>query len=287
MPIKMVMETPEQRVFMNLTSNQCPGCPENLASRLVMHVVFDVLNEQRPIVFGQGCGIGRDFLQRSGLGTHDSGIVGMLTAMDIRGIDRPIVVIDGDGQIDLGLEDLATAFQQGYKYLHVVCDNQTHAASGSHATGSTPPLARTGVRPSGKLRHPKHFTLMLMFSGAEYVATASTSHPQDLDRKLRNAVTRMPAFIQILTPCNPSWGYDDDKGIEVSRLAVNSGVWPLYEWKDGVFNRQRIPRKASVSEYVGSQRRYAHLTGEDIQSMERYVKELDDMLSRLETGFGA
>ena len=286
MPIKMVMETPDQRVHMNITANQCPGCPENLAARLVMQVVFDQLKEQDPIIFGQGCGIGRDFLQRSGLGTHDSGIVGMLTAMEVRGIDRPIVVIDGDGQIDLGLEDLATAFQQGYKYLHVVCDNQAHAASGSHATGSTQPMARTGVRPSGKLRHPKHFTLMLMHSGAEYIATASTSHPQDLERKIRESLTRLPAFIQILTPCNPSWGYDDDKGIEVSRLAVNSGMWPLYEWKDGVFRRQRIPRKNTVREYVNSQRRYAHLTDADIESMEGYANELDDKLAKLEKGFG-
>ena len=194
MPIKMIQDTPEQRVYMNVTANQCPGCPENLATRLVMHIVFDHLREENPIIFGQGCGIGRDFLQRSGLGTHDSGIAGMLTAMKVRNIDRPIVVIDGDGQIDLGLEDMATSFQQGYKYLHVVCDNQAHAASGSHATGSTAPMARTSVRPSGKLRHPKHFALMLMFSGAEYVATASTSHPQDLERKIKAACDRLPAF---------------------------------------------------------------------------------------------
>jgi len=285
MPIKMVMETPQKRVFMNITANQCPGCPENLATRLVMHIIFDHLKEQNPIVFGQGCGIGRDFLQRSGLGTHDSGIVGMLTAMEVRGIDRPIVVIDGDGQIDIGLEDLATAFQQGYKYLHVVCDNQAHAASGSHATGSTEPLARTGVRPSGKLRHPKHFTHMLMFSGAEYAATASTSHPADLERKIKSAVTRMPAFIQILTPCNPSWGYDDNKGVEVSRLAVECGMWPLYEWKDGVFRTQNIPRKATVRDYTASQRRYAHLTDADIEYLEGYVRDLDSMQGKLERGF--
>ncbi|MFQ5860862.1 MAG: thiamine pyrophosphate-dependent enzyme [Dehalococcoidia bacterium] len=287
MPIKMVMETQEQRVFMNITANQCPGCPENLATRLVMHFVFDVLKEQNPIVFGQGCGIGRDFLQRSGLGTHDSGIVGMLTAMEIRGIDRPIVVIDGDGQIDIGLEDLATSFQQGYKYVHVVCDNQAHAASGSHATGSTHPLARTGVRPSGKLCHPKHFALMLMFSGADYVATASTSHPQDLERKIKNAVTRMPAFIQILTPCNPSWGYDDNKGVHVSRLAVECGIWPLYEWKDGVFRRQNIPRKATVRDYTASQRRYAHLTDGDVQLLEEYARDLNSTLAKLERSFAA
>ena len=287
MPIKMIQDTPQQRVFMNVTANQCPGCPENLATRLVMHIVFDHLKEENPIIFGQGCGIGRDFLQRSGLGTHDSGIVGMLTAMKVRNIDRPIVVIDGDGQIDLGLEDLATGFQQGYKYMHVVCDNQAHAASGSHATGSTQPLARTSVRPSGKLRHPKHFTLMLMFSGAEYVATASTSHPQDLERKIKNASTRLPAFIQILTPCNPSWGYDDNKGIEVSRLAVESGIWPLYEWKDGVFQRQNIMRKSTVRDYLGSQRRYAHLDEEGIQQMEEYATDLNRMMIKLETGFSA
>lgn len=287
MPIKMIQETPQQRVFMNVTANQCPGCPENLATRLVMHIVFDHLKEENPIIFGQGCGIGRDFLQRSGLGTHDSGIAGMLTAMKVRNIDRPIVVIDGDGQVDLGLEDLATSFQQGYKYLHVVCDNQAHAASGSHATGSTQPMARTSVRPSGKLRHPKHFTLMLMFSGAEYVATASTSHPQDLERKIKAACTRLPAFIQILTPCNPSWGYDDNKGIEVSRLAVESGIWPLYEWKDGVFRRQNIMRKSTVRDYVASQRRYAHLDDAGIRQMEEYVSDLSDMMLKLETGFSA
>ena len=285
MPIKMIQETPDQRVFMNVTANQCPGCPENLATRLVMHIVFDHLKEENPIIFGQGCGIGRDFLQRSGLGTHDSGIAGMLTAMKVRNIDRPIVVIDGDGQIDLGLEDLATSFQQGYKYIHVVCDNQAHAASGSHATGSTQPMARTSVRPEGKLRHPKHFTLMLMFSGAEYVATASTSHPQDLERKIKAAATRLPAFIQILTPCNPSWGYDDNKGIEVSRLAVESGMWPLYEWKDGVFRRQNIMRKSTVRDYLGSQRRYAHLDELGIMQMEDYVADLNAMMTKLETGF--
>ncbi len=282
---KMMMETEEKRVWMNVTANQCPGCPSNLATRLVMQVIFETLADQDPIVFGQGCGIGRDFLQRSGLGTHDSACAAMRTAMEIRGIDRPIVVIDGDGQIDMGLADMATAFQQGYRYLHVVCDNQAHAASGSHSTGSTDLLARTGVRPAGKARGRKQFPLMLMFSGAEYVATASTSHHADLERKIKAAVTRLPAFIQILTPCNPSWGYDDDKGIDVSRLAVECGVWPLYEWKDGVFSRARIPRKATIRDYAALQRRYAHLKDEQVLEMEEYVRQQDETMARLERGF--
>ncbi|MBI4337389.1 MAG: hypothetical protein HY683_06140 [Chloroflexi bacterium] len=284
--MKMLLESPEQKVHLNITANQCPGCPSNLAARLVMQVTFETLKNQRPIIFGQGCGIGRDFLQRSGLGTHDSGIAAMKTAMAIRGIDRPVVVIDGDGQIDMGLADMATAFQLGYQYVHVVCDNQAHAASGSHTTGATDILARTSVRSAGEPRPRKLFPLMLMFSGAAYVATASVSHPQDLERKLKNAFTRMPAFIQVLTPCNPSWGYDDDKGTLVARLAVECGMWPLYEWKDRVFGRQNVPRKATVKDYVSLQRRYAHLDEEGIQVLERYVGGLDDLMAKLEQGFG-
>ena len=90
-----------------------------------------------------------------------------------------------------------------------------------------------------------------------------------------------------MSPCNPSWGYDDDKGIEVSRLAVQSGVWALYEWKDGVFRRRKITKRADVRDYVACQRRYSHLRDEGIGFMEGYVNELDDMLSSLEIGFGA
>ena len=126
---------------------------------------------------------------------------------------------------------------------------------------------------------------MLMFSGAEYVATASTSHPADLERKLKAAVTRLPAFIQILTPCNPSWGYDDDKGVEVSRLAVECGIWPLYEWKDGAFRRASIPRKATIRDYIAPQRRYSQATDAQIAEMEEYVRQQDSMLSSLAAGF--
>ncbi|MEE9276597.1 MAG: thiamine pyrophosphate-dependent enzyme, partial [bacterium] len=239
--MKMVMEREDKELFMNITANQCPGCPENLATKLIMQIMFETLGEDQPIIYGQGCGIGRDFLQRTGLGTHDSGCAAMKTAMAIRGIDRPLIVIDGDGQVDMGLDDVASSFQQGYRYMHIVCDNQGHAASGSHATGTTDPLARVSSRPTGRvqgrLQGRKHFTLMLMFSGASYVATASVSHVRDLERKLKEGMQRLPAFIQILTPCNPSWGYDDDKGVTVAKKAVTTGLWPLYEWKDGVFRR--------------------------------------------------
>ena len=39
-----------------------------------------------------------------------------------------------------------------------------------------------------------------------------------------------------------------------------------------------------MKEYVSSQRRYAHLTDEDIGQLEGYVQDVDDMLAGLERG---
>ena len=129
--MKTVLEVPEQRFYRNIDAGQCPGCPSNLATKLTMQVVFEAARElgEDPIIFGQGCGVGRDLLQRSGIGTHDSACVGLFLALEMRGIRRPIVVIDGDGQIDMGFDDFTGAFQLGYPYMHVICDNQAYAAN--------------------------------------------------------------------------------------------------------------------------------------------------------------
>ena len=65
--MKMILETKDARPHKNIDAAQCPGCPSNLATKLVMELVFQVCEErgQDPIIFGQGCGIGRDIMHRS------------------------------------------------------------------------------------------------------------------------------------------------------------------------------------------------------------------------------
>jgi len=299
MTMKMVLETVDQRPYRNIDAGQCPGCPSNLATKLVMQIVFQAADRQQagePIVFGQGCGIGRDILQRSGIGTHDSACVGLRLAMEMRGIERPIVVIDGDGQIDMGFDDFTAAFQLGYPYLHIICDNQAYAASGTHATGMTDLLARVSTRPTGRVGKPdgrivvrKQPAMMIKFSGARYAATASTSHLPDFVRKVERGLRDMPAFIQVFTPCNVSWGYDDDRAAQITRLGVTSGLWPLWEWGDDGFRRTipYAPDADALRQYLRGQRRYAHLKEADIPLMEQYVGELNNLVDRLERAFGS
>ncbi len=297
--MKMMLETDSQHAYRNIDSGQCPGCPSNLAAKLVMQIVYQAADREgvEPIIFGQGCGIGRDLLQRSGIGTHDSACVGLLAAMEMRGIHRPVVVIDGDGQIDMGFDDFSGAFQQGHPYMHVVCDNQGLSASGSHATGMTDLLARVSSRPKGRLGKPdgrgavrKQPAMMIKFSGAAYTATAAVSHLPDFIQKVERGLSEMPSFIQVFTPCNVNWGYDDDQSVTITRLGVTSGIWPLWEWGEDGFHRS-LPFshnnfRKRLGEYVRGQRRYAHLAQADMAAIEEYVLRLNDLVDRLERGFG-
>lgn len=300
--MKMMLETADQHAgdaYRNIDSGQCPGCPSNLATKLVMQLVFQACARQGtdPIIFGQGCGIGRDILQRSAIGTHDSACVGLLHAMELRGISRPVVVIDGDGQIDMGFDDFSAAFQQGHPYMHVVCDNQGYSASGSHATGMTDLLARVSTRPGGRIAKPngrttvrKQPAIMIKFSGARYTATASPSHLPDFIQKVERGLRETPSFIQVFTPCNVSWGYDDDQAAHITRLGVTSGIWPLWEWGDDGFRRTlsfaRKGYQKKLREYLRGQRRYAHLGEDEIVQVERYVVEVNELVEKLERGFG-
>lgn len=296
--MKMMLETRQQHAYRNIDNGQCPGCPSNLATKLVMQLVFQAAEEQgkEPIVFGQGCGIGRDVMHRSGIGTHDSACAGLLSAMEIRGVDRPVVVIDGDGQIDMGFADFSGAFQRGYRHMHVVCDNQGYSASGNHATGMTDMLAKVSTRPTGRQGQPngrvlmrKEPAMMIKFSGARYAATASPSHLPDFFQKVERGLRETPSFIHVFTPCNVNWGYDDEQAASITRLGVVSGIWPLWEWGDDGFRRTLpFPRNSfrkKLHEYLHGQRRFSHLKDNDMAEFEQYVLALNDRVDKLERGF--
>ena len=67
-------------------------------------------------------------------------------------------------------------------------------------------------------------------------------------------------MIIALSPCPTGWDYDPKDSVEIGRLAVKSGVWPLKEYIDGQVTHTRIPReRAPVEEYLQLQGRFSHL----------------------------
>ena len=70
--------------------------------------------------------------------------------------------------------------------------------------------------------------------GVPYAATAAVSHVDDLIVKVKKAsALRGFRFLHVLTPCVAGWGYRSELTVEMSRLAVETGVFPLVEIEGG------------------------------------------------------
>ncbi len=112
-----------------------------------------------------------------------------------------------------------------------------------------------------------------------YVATACACYPLDLISKLRKAKEiKGPKYIQILTPCPPGWRFPTEKTIEMGRLAVQTGVWALFEIEHGELKLSgpsaRLVDKSKrkpIEQYLKVQGRFRHMTNEDVKVLQKWV----------------
>ena len=109
----------------------------------------------------------------------------------------------------------------------------------------------------------KNVPLIAMAHRIPYVATASVANLRDLEQKVTTAMEIHGArYIHIHVPCPLGWGSAPADTIRLARLAVESGLFPLFEARDGkVTARTPIRRKVPVDEYLKLQKRFAHLFG--------------------------
>jgi pyruvate ferredoxin oxidoreductase beta subunit len=141
--------------------------------------------------------------------------------------------------------------------------------TGVQRSSATPPAARTattpavGPRPGNVFGTGKNVPRIAMAHRIPYVATASVANLRDLERKVDYAMGIHGArYIHILVPCPLGWGSAPADTIRIARLAVETGLFPLFEAHDGeVTARTPIRRKLPVADYLRLQKRYAHLFG--------------------------
>ena len=107
-----------------------------------------------------------------------------------------------------------------------------------------------------------------------YVATASIGFPNDLIMKVKKA-KEMPGgfrYIHVQGPCAPGWRIAENKVVEIARLAVECGIWLLYEVEDGQTKITHKPTtRKTVKEYLLKQGRFSHLTEEDFRTIQTLV----------------
>lgn len=198
-----------------------------------------------------------------------------------------VVGLGGDGgTMDIGLSALSGAMTHDQDILIVLYDNESYANTGIQASSLTPWGANTTFTPPGSLekyrignpRHKKN-AAQLVAAGhpdVKYVATACIAYPQDLISKVRKALASSgPTFIHLLAPCPKGWGFPPDKTIYIGKLAVETGMWKLYEIVDGEYQETYRPREfRPVKDYIRSQDRFSHLLEKDIERIQEELTVL-------------
>ncbi len=102
-----------------------------------------------------------------------------------------------------------------------------------------------------------------------YAATACPSHPFDLIEKVRKAWSiKGNAFIHILCPCPPEWGFESQDCVRIGRMAVETRLFPLYEISNGYYKiTVNEPNTRPLAHYIKKQSRFSGLKKKAIEEL--------------------
>lgn len=200
-----------------------------------------------------------------------------------------IVAIGGDGAtVDIGLQSLSGAMERGHDFVYICLDNEAYMNTGVQRSSSTPYGAMTTTSPAGKKSigqstWKKNLPAIAVAHNIPYVATASPAFYLDLMNKAKKAaLVKGPAYLHIFSSCPTGWRHGGDLAIEISKLAVDTRVFPLYEVIDGKYIMSRkVDKPKPVSEYLKKQGRFRHLTEDTIAVIQKRVDEEYEKLLRL------
>nr|WP_246110746.1 thiamine pyrophosphate-dependent enzyme [Thermosediminibacter litoriperuensis] len=193
-----------------------------------------------------------------------------------------IIVMAGDGgAVDIGLQALSGMLYRGHDVLFICYDNESYANTGIQTSPSTPYGAATTftppgpVVPEGKKLFPKDNPKVVAHGHPElkYVATASIGWPVDLMNKVRKGLNQKgPAYLHIHAPCPKGWQFPASKTVEMAKLAVETGMFQLYEYENGEYKLSvKIEKRRPVGEYMRLQGRFKHLKPEHIEKMQAFI----------------
>ena len=191
------------------------------------------------------------------------------------------VAIAGDGGTsDIGFQALSGALERGHDIVYFCYDNEAYMNTGIQRSSATPYGASTTTAPAGKASigqttWKKNMPEIAVAHNIPYVATACPSYPFDLMEKVKKAARVLgPAYLHILSPCPTGWRCPPDLAITIGRLAVESGIFPLYEVENGKYRINfDFPRLRPVTQYLRLQGRFRHLPDGEIEKIQHQVEE--------------
>jgi len=265
----------------------CPGCGGALAMRLALKA----LGPKTMIVLPACCWsiINGPFpysavtmpLFHTAFETAGSVSSGVKAALDVLGKkDITVLAWAGDGgTFDIGLQALSGAAERNEDFIYICYDNEAYMNTGIQRSSSTPWGAWTTTTPTKKEQPKKHILEIMAAHRIPYAATATVAYPDDFIRKVKKAKSiKGTRFIHAFVSCPPGWKSLAEQSIKLTRMAVDSGIFPLYEVEDGTKYTLNIPKQLPPDDklvrlYLKSQGRFSNLTEEDIETIIGHIKK--------------
>jgi pyruvate/2-oxoacid:ferredoxin oxidoreductase beta subunit len=201
---------------------------------------------------------------------------GIRAGLDMIGdTDTSVVAWSGDGgTYDIGFQALSGASERNENIIYVCYDNEAYMNTGIHRSSASPLLAWTTTTPvsSPKNVPKKNIDFILAEHGIPYVATASIAYPDDMIRKFITAKNiKGTRFIHILTPCPIGWKTSPSQTVKIARIAVQTGIFPLFEIKYGEIIINYKIKDKPVEEYLKLQGRFSHLKKKEIITIQKDI----------------
>ncbi len=302
---KLASKMLEEKEFFAPGHRACGGCGEVIGLRLA----FKEIGGNAIVVNATGCSeiIASQYPYTSwnipwihalfeNTAAVASGIEAGLKIMEKKGISHSkgakVVAVAGDGATsDIGLQALSGALERGHDFVYICLDNEAYMNTGIQRSSATPYGATTTTSPVGgkqkigQVTWKKDMPSIAVAHNIPYVATACPSYPVDLVAKIKKAIeVKGPAYIHMFTACPTGWGCPSNMAVKLGRLAVQTGVFPLYEVENGAYTVNVKPAKLKpVAEYLKIQKRFRHLGDEEIKYIEqRLAEEYQKLLEKSE-----
>jgi pyruvate ferredoxin oxidoreductase beta subunit len=272
----------------------CAGCAEALAVRLVSKAIgpdtiivnatgcMEVISSQLPTTAWKVPWIHTLFENTSAVASGIEAARLMMVKKHGAKLEKThVVAMGGDGgTADIGLQSLSGMLERGHDIMYVCYDNEAYMNTGIQRSSSTPFGAATTTSPAGKesigqATSKKNLVEIAAAHNIPYVATACPSYPFDLMDKVKKGLeAKGPAYLHVLSVCPTGWRCAPELAIKIGRLAVETGVFPLYEITNGVYNQTTTPASLKpVNEYLSLQGRFRHLSPENIATIQAQVEK--------------
>jgi pyruvate ferredoxin oxidoreductase beta subunit len=275
---RTVQASPKRANSLSCGHRACQGCGEALGARYAMDAAMAATGFNVIAANATGCleVFSTPYPETSWqipwihslFGNAAAVATGIAAAMKVKGKATRVVAQGGDGgTTDIGFGCLSGMFERNDDVLYICYDNEAYMNTGVQRSSATPPAARTattmavGEAPGNAFGQGKDVPRIALAHEIPYVATATVANLRDLEAKVEKAMTfRGARYVHVLVPCPLGWGTASDDTIRIARLAVETGLFPVWEAEHGeVTNALKIRARRPVEDYLRPQKRFAHL----------------------------